>query len=253
MHAQASERTLPQHTAQMDADLALLAELIGQLQIHRGASLAALGGAQGFQQQLQDLQPQIDQLLARLTYAATQADPALWQLIQSEWRNTRKHWRQDNALNNFEIHSFLIEQCHRMLWGQLTQTLGGKGRNWELLKELAAHTECLAQLRGLVSYAMATGAETPQAKDLQGRIVQLNRQSQTGLIDTQQALIKYSTQHAINMPPLRARVQLTGQFLQGIQTYINSRCTLSAEKIFHLGTLAIEANQQVWQLLMESL
>ncbi|MBB3167706.1 hypothetical protein [Simiduia aestuariiviva] len=250
MLAYANERTLPQHTAQLESELALLAELIGLLQMHRGASLAALGGAAGFQQKVEELQPTIDQLIARLSYGSSQADPALWQLIQSEWRNTRKHWRKDNPLNNFEIHSFLIENCHRMLWHQLKPRVASCAHTWALLKELAEHTECIAQLRGLVSYGMTNHNNPSSTIDVQDRIVQLNRQSQCGLIDTQQKLIKLSSQQSTPIPALRARIQLTGQFLQAVQAYINTRQGPPADTTFHLGTLAIEANQRVWQILL---
>lgn len=249
-----TERTLPLQTSQLDPNLALLAELIGLLQMHRGASLAALGGVESFHQQAAGLHPQIDTLLAKIAYSAMQADPAQWQLINSEWQNTRKHWRQDTPLSNFEIHNFLIEQCHRLLWRQVEALRPGPCTDTEafLFRDIPTHIEGLGQLRGLASYALAQKADPAIVEGCRARVVQLSKQAHLSLIETQRKLIRLATEKSSQalLPALQARVRLSGQFLQGIQDQIIQHRTApdnrSPEKLFHLGTLAIEANQRVW-------
>ncbi|AFU98444.2 hypothetical protein [Simiduia agarivorans] len=257
-----TERTLPAQATHQDPGLALFAELIGLLQMHRGASLAALGGLENFHQQATALHPQIDTLLAKVAYQAIQTDPAQWQLITGEWENTRRHWRQDSALANFEIHNFLIEQCHRLLWQYVESRpqLGQSEADEFLFRDVPLHVEGLGQLRGLASYCLT---QTPDAAEYQQclpRVAQLSKQSHSSLVETQRVLIrmanqlqKASSQYPSLLPTLQARVKLTGQFLQMVQTQLDAKTDAKPqpEKLFQIGTLAIEANQKVWTLLAQ--
>ena len=246
------ERTLPRQTTQLDPSLALFAELIGLLQMHRGASLAALGGVESLHKHASSLHPQIDTLIAKIAYQATQTDPNQWALITGEWENTRRHWRQDNALSNFEIHNFLIEQCHRMLWRYVESQASPSQKDIEvfLFRDIPLHIEGLGQLRGLSSYASAKNADALIVEACKPRITQLSKETHLTLVETQRQLIKLANQEnsASLIPALQARIRLSGQFLQCVQDQLNPRLdnTPQPEKIFHLGTLAIEANQRVW-------
>lgn len=254
------ERTLPRQTTQLDPSLALFAELIGLLQMHRGASLAALGGVDSFHKHASSLHPQIDTLIAKLAYQAIQTDPSQWAIITGEWENTRRHWRQDKALSNFEIHNFLIEQCHRILWRYVEKNTSAALREVDefLFRDIPMHIEGLGQLRGLSSYASAKNAEPETVKACTPRITQLSKQTHLSLVETQRQLIKLAKANQAEstslMPTLQARVRLSGQFLQCVQDQLNPKIGVQPqpEKIFHLGTLAIEANQTVWSYLAQT-
>lgn len=248
------ERTLPSQTTQLDPGLSLVAELIGLLQMHRGASLAALGGVDGFHKRASDLHPQIDSLIEKVAYQAIQTDASQWQIITGEWENTRKHWRKDNALSNFEIHNYLIEQCHRLLWRYVEGQSRDADKETEgfLFRDIPLHIEGLGQLRGLSSYALAQKAEPDIVAACKPRVAQLSKQTHLSLVETQRQLIKLANKNmgerSTLLPTLQARIRLSGQFLQGVQDQLSAQPhnTIKPENIFQLGTLAIEANQKVW-------
>ncbi|WP_049722309.1 hypothetical protein [Gilvimarinus polysaccharolyticus] len=246
------ERTLPRQTTQLDPSLALFAELIGLFQMHRGASLAALGGVESLHKHAASLYPQIDTLIAKISDQAIQTDPMQWTLITGEWENTRRYWRQDNALSNFEIHNFLIEQCHRMLWRYVESQASPSHKDIEefLFRDIPSHIEGLGQLRGLSSYASTQSSEPTIVNSCNPRVTQLSKQAHLTLVETQRQLIKLAEREERTrlMPVLQARIRLTGQFLQCVQDQLTPRTKPipQPEKIFHLGTLAIEANQEIW-------
>lgn len=239
MNLNAPERTLPTQALQPDPGLGLIADLIGLLQTHRGASLAALGGLDGFGARAIALHGRIDAAIKQLEELAAPLDPGLWALIAHEWDNTRRHWSQDQPLSNFEIHSFLIDQCHRLLWRYVEACSGGEADAF-LYRDMPLHAEALGQLRGLSSYALAQGHQ-----NCESRITQLSRQCHQSLVDTQRVLIRLAGERNQLKPLLQRRVQLCGQFLQQVQAQLHGQPG-NAETLFQLGSLALEANQQAW-------
>ncbi len=104
-----------------------LNRLISAIQRHRGVSLAHLAGDGLFMDDVTQVQAQVNQRLAVLKSSVDAFDvlvsPHQQQNIQHGWNTVCHDWQGDALLENFEYHSFLIDQ--------LLQLNGNFGRQLE--------------------------------------------------------------------------------------------------------------------------
>jgi len=153
-----------------------LNRLVSAIQIHRGVSLAHLAGDGLFTDDVAQVQSQVNQRLLVLSSSTelfeSLVPPQEQQKIQHGWNTVCHDWEGDALLENFEYHSFLIEQLlqlsgslgHRLkdpLWGALkTQT--NLNRDDPILnlvcRQIPELIEHLARIRGLATHAAVVGA-----------------------------------------------------------------------------------------------
>ncbi len=152
-----------------------LNRLISAIQIHRGVSLAHLAGDGLFTDDVTQIQAQINHRwqVFRLSVDGfeTLISPQEQQNIQHSWNMVSHDWEGDALLENFEYHSFLIDQ--------LLQISGGLGRELEspldshnAAQNTSAHEESvlglvcrkipelieyLARVRGLATHSAVVG------------------------------------------------------------------------------------------------
>lgn len=140
-----------------------LVQLIVHLQQHRGTTLAILGGDDFFEPRLQAIKKHIVEDLQELQKQRKHlVDEDTWQNLCSEWFTVNHHWRQDSALQNFEIHTHLIQQLlrqlknyyHSPLFEHLDVIHNPIARL--VLTELPEFLETAAQIRGIGTHLLAS-------------------------------------------------------------------------------------------------
>lgn len=153
-----------------------LNRLVSAIQRHRGVSLAHLAGDGLFMDDVAQVQRQVNQRLLVLRQSVEGFEALVplreQQNIQHGWNTVCHDWEGDALLENFEYHSFLIDQ--------LLQLSGGFGRRLEShlleasgLRETEVYSEDpvlrlvsrgvpdlvehLARIRGLATHAAVVG------------------------------------------------------------------------------------------------
>lgn len=173
-----------------------LNQMIKAVQKHRGMSMALLAGNAAFVGDFEILQHQLERRLATLETFARETGGLLSQRdkenLHLAWETIRHNWQDDDVSDNFELHSHFVEQLHGMIFslakqlerplsgelpsessGELVEfsTLSRRDRSGvsyprmfkqiELLnfvaRQLPDMIEQIAKIRGLSTYAAATG------------------------------------------------------------------------------------------------
>lgn len=148
-------------------------KLMSDLQQHRGLTTSIIAGNSGFEKQWAQVTLRMDR---RLLYIGTWESviehivPGGMQGITQEWQIIRSGWRDETALQNFELHTHLISKLQQRV-RQISRWLGdshGSSTDARMprmdrrifdftFQSLTGHIENLAMLRGLSAYAMSTG------------------------------------------------------------------------------------------------
>lgn len=101
-----------------------LIQLIQSVQRHRGFSMALLAGSGGFQADFEQVQAQLNKRLMLFQAFAAQANGCIHERemanVQHAWLTICVDWQQDAVIDNFELHSFFIQQLQGLL-GQLAK------------------------------------------------------------------------------------------------------------------------------------
>lgn len=165
-----------------------LNQMIKAVQKHRGMSMGLLAGNAAFVGDFKVLQRQLERRLATLETFARETGGLLSQRdkenLHLAWETIRHNWQDDDVSDNFELHSHFIEQLHGMIYSlakQLEKPLSGElvespalsqgdkegvsyprmFKQIELLnfvaRQLPDMIEQIAKIRGLSTYAAATG------------------------------------------------------------------------------------------------
>ncbi len=189
------QRAYARHqTRQQGLDLCkVLLELIQNLQQHRGATLAVLGGDYFFETRILALEPHILKALRSLDRNPGHfLDPVEWRHLYSEWFTVHRQWRQDNAIHNFELHTHLIQEVQKQIWavatgsGHADHDLNHQHTARLTLLDLPQLMEHVAQLRGLATHAAAGGFCDPEFRV---RLDYLGREISSQFEYLEQALI----------------------------------------------------------------
>jgi hypothetical protein len=148
-------------------------KLMSDLQQHRGLTTSIIAGNSGFEKQWAQVTLRMDR---RLLYIGTWDSviehivPGGMQGVRQEWQVIRADWRDETALQNFELHTHLISKLQQLV-RQISRWLGdshGSSTDARLprmdrrifdftFQSLTGHIENLAMLRGLSAYAMSVG------------------------------------------------------------------------------------------------
>ncbi|GAB3092753.1 hypothetical protein G8770_05700 [Aestuariicella hydrocarbonica] len=157
-----------------------LNRLVNAIQRHRGVSLAHLAGDGLFMEDVNQVQAQVNKRLLVLRNTCDQFDhlvsPREQENIQHGWNTVCHNWEGDALLENFEYHSFLIEQLLQMsvrLANRLEEPLmSASGLSATVEPANPVHSELilplvcrnvpelieqLARIRGLATHAAVVG------------------------------------------------------------------------------------------------
>lgn len=152
-----------------------LNRLVNAIQIHRGVSLAHLAGDGLFTDDVTQVQSQVNQRLRVLNtsieFFEALVPPQEQENIQHSWNTVCHDWEGDALLENFEYHSFLIEQLLQLSAGlgrRLDEPLGGatevlaRSNSDDPVLDLVCRKvpeliEHLARIRGLATHAAVVG------------------------------------------------------------------------------------------------
>lgn len=172
-----------------------LLDLMLEIQRHRAASLASLGGDIFFQNRLFNIQKMISQRLVELSRNSEQliTEQELHQL-NGEWVTVRTQWQKDTVMQNFLLHSHLInlilrinrDICRRAGHDQIDANHHALANY--CLSDLPRLIEAAAQARGLATHCAAQKTSADKIilkiKYLVDEIQQLDCKAQLTLVDT---------------------------------------------------------------------
>ncbi|WP_111641138.1 hypothetical protein [Marinimicrobium alkaliphilum] len=153
-----------------------LTQIIRGVQRHRGMSMALLGGNAEFRQAFVALGRELERRLKLVQVVAGNAELLSTKdrtNLETAWSTIRHDWQQDTVIDNYELHSHLIEQLLAILGG-LSRTLESPLETTETsapghtpfqhlellhftLRQMPAIAEQLGRVRALSSYAAARG------------------------------------------------------------------------------------------------
>lgn len=166
-----------------------LNQLAKSVQRHRGMSMALLAGSTLFQGDFEILQHQVECRLTTLEIFAQQTRGLLndrdKENLHNAWVTIRADWQDDDVIDNFELHSHLIEQLQSMISNLATKVEkpvstviaeqagidlgldrsdGGYPKIFKqielinfALRQVPNMVEQIARIRGLATYAAAKG------------------------------------------------------------------------------------------------
>ncbi|NIB40113.1 hypothetical protein HBA55_10975 [Pseudomaricurvus alkylphenolicus] len=124
--------------------------LINSIQQHRGVCLAHLAGDGLFTEDMNQVQTQVNRRLLALRHTCTEFDrlvpDAEQRNVRHGWSTVCHDWEGDALLENFEYHSFLIEQLLQLMTGLARQF---QKLHWQ--EVLPAGTEVVDNVLPLVS------------------------------------------------------------------------------------------------------
>ena len=155
-----------------------LLPLLISLQRHRGASMAFLEGGASFEQKVTKYEAEIKHRFLRIKQLNKSFGHPIpsdqWQSIENEYDALMSHWREDNAMANFEFHSHFIEIINKLFLQLSTPVVDytlkcSPADSWRTHQLLADFTfniapqliEAMAMVRGLVTYAAVAGHIDP--------------------------------------------------------------------------------------------
>jgi len=146
-----------------------LFEQVRVVQQHRAATNGALAGNPFFESKTRILAREVNSRFKELEFQLHQTheifDIRQWSEIRNAWQTVHLQWRQDEILENFELHSHLVKQMLRYIAG-----IGGKAEgliqtNFQhqalgvyVFDELPCFIELVGQVRALGTSACAIGA-----------------------------------------------------------------------------------------------
>ncbi|TQV68236.1 lytic murein transglycosylase [Exilibacterium tricleocarpae] len=171
--------------------------LVKAVQKHRGLSMAVLAGDKLFEGELLALQQQVDRRIAVLDAFAAQSSPLLdareREQIYHAWATLKTDWRDDNVIDNFELHCHFVEQL------------------LNLMTQLGKHLE-----RPISDY-LSTLDQVPR----QAAASQLNSHAAC----KQLALLVFACKQMPDMVELVAKIRglATHAIVQGTCDYVNDR------------------------------
>lgn len=243
-----------------------LNRLVNALQRHRGVSLAHLAGDGLFMEDVTQVQAQVNKRLLVLRNTCDQFDhliaPREQENIQHSWNTVCHNWEGDALLENFEYHSFLIEQILNLSAGLARRleeplvTASGLTPSEEtqeqersalvlplVCRSVPELIEQLARIRGLATHsAVVGGCEEEPEKKLQYWLQCAERQNRDLIhqIDGMEPSLKTSWKSLSDLKNYELKLAF---FLNTITKDIihGDSSKADARQLFTLGSEIIEA------------
>lgn len=235
-----------------------LFDQIRVIQQHRAVTNGALGGNSFFESKTRLLAKEINtrfnDLSEQLNTLKALYDSNRWDEISREWQTVHLQWRQDQVIENFELHSHLIRQLLEFTthFGMTAESLIMKDRFQEglsqyVLRGLPAFIETMGQMRALGTYAAVVG-ECSQACSM--RLKFLLNQIQEQQINVRNQMQSLSPE-AFNQTSSLIEVHLCDPKIVKLQNLIDkdvlnaNRVELDPNEVFTRCTEIIDAHFNV--------
>lgn len=249
-----------------------LNQMVKAVQKHRGISMGLLGGNAVFEGDFNVLQRQLERRLATLETFASNFGGILSEKdkenLHLAWATIRQNWQDDDLSDNFELHSHFVEQLLGMVYSlakQLEKPLTPElvdtqdesveeddasyprmFKQIEVLnfvaKQLPDMIEQIAKVRGLGTYAAATGlVDYPHDRKLRF-LLQCSRQQSEKLRHQAERLEKILGESLTALADLK-NLELKLMFLLNtIEKDVLSGTTITASshQLFQLATDLID-------------
>jgi len=145
-----------------------LYEQVRVIQQHRAATNGALAGNPFFETRTGPLAREVNarfkELSRQKACVEDISDDVLWQEIELAWQTVHQQWRQDDVIENFELHSHLVKQILQYigLLGDRAEELIETHFQYQALGHYVFHDlpwfiELLGQIRALGTSAAISG------------------------------------------------------------------------------------------------
>ncbi|NVK39181.1 MAG: nitrate- and nitrite sensing domain-containing protein [Gammaproteobacteria bacterium] len=235
-----------------------LFEQVRVVQQHRAATNAALAGNPFFESKTRVLAREVNARFKELERQQAECvdviDERQWEDIRNAWQTVHLQWRQDEIIENFELHSHLVKQLldYISILGNKAEDLIETGSQHQalshyVLNDVPAFIEMLGQIRALGTSTAVVGV-MDDACEMRLRFLmgQLNKQQikvkQQAQHLSQEALdITSSLIDALLCEPKLER--LTGIVMHDLLS--GREIVTSADEIFTLSTQIIDAHYNV--------
>ncbi|MGK0443875.1 MAG: hypothetical protein ACJA1U_000803 [Bermanella sp.] len=235
-----------------------LFEQVRVVQQHRAATNAALAGNPFFESKTRVLAREVNSRFKELERQQQECleviDSRQWEDICNAWQTVHLQWRQDEIIENFELHSHLVKQLlsYISVLGNKVEDLIETGSqhqalNHYVLNDVPSFIELLGQIRALGTSTAVVGV-MDDACEMRLRFLM-------GQLQKQQIKVKQQAQHlsqealeitsslidALLCEPKLER--LTGIVMHDLLS--GREIVTSADEIFTLSTQIIDAHYNV--------
>jgi len=235
-----------------------LFEQVRVIQQHRAATNAALAGNPFFESKTRVLAREINSRFKEIERQQEACPEVIeireWQDIRNAWQTVHLQWRQDEIIENFELHSHLVKQMldYISILGNKAECLIETGSQHQalshyVLNDIPSFIELLGQIRALGTSTAVVGV-MDEACEMRVRFLM-------GQLQKQQIKVKQQAQHlsqealeitsslidALLCEPKLER--LTGIVMHDLLS--GRDIVTSADEIFTLSTSIIDAHYNV--------
>lgn len=235
-----------------------LFEQVRVVQQHRASTNAALAGNPFFESKTRVLAREVNARFKELERQQAECvdviDERQWADIRNAWQTVHLQWRQDEIIENFELHSHLVKQLldYISILGNKAESLIETGSQHQalshyVLNDVPAFIEMLGQIRALGTSTAVVGI-MDDACEMRLRFLM-------GQLQKQQIKVKQQAQHlsqealditsslidALLCEPKLER--LTGIVMHDLLS--GREIVTSADEIFTLSTQIIDAHYNV--------
>lgn len=235
-----------------------LYEQVRVIQQHRAATNAALAGNPFFESKTRVLAREVNHRFKELN-AVIETMPELyngltWTDVNNAWQTVHLQWRQDEIIENFELHSHLVKQILNYIVeighkaeDLIVTSFHNQALSHYVFEDLPWFVELLGQIRALATSAAVVGVlDKPSEMRLRFLLGQLKKQQTTVKEQAQ----KFS-QEVIEITLSLIDALLCEPKLERLYGIINHdvlsgrSIVTSADEIFTLSTSIIDAHYNV--------
>lgn len=235
-----------------------LFEQVRVVQQHRAATNAALAGNPFFESKTRVLAREVNSRFKELERQQQECldviDSRQWEDICNAWQTVHFQWRQDEIIENFELHSHLVKQLlsYISVLGNKVEDLIETGSqhqalNHYVLNDVPSFIELLGQIRALGTSTAVVGV-MDDACEMRLRFLM-------GQLQKQQIKVKQQAQHlsqeALNITSSLIDALLCEPKLERLSGIVmhdllsGREIVTSADEIFTLSTQIIDAHYNV--------
>jgi len=233
-----------------------LLDLMLEIQRHRAAVLASLGGDLFFENRLWSIQKISNKLMTELSQKSQGLlkNKELNQLY-GEWKTIQSQWQKDSIIQNFQLHSYLIRLILKIIIdinkkiSQTQQNIEYQALSDYSMSQLPQLIEVAAQARGLATHC---AAQASNPKELISRISCLINSIQSTNERAQSIITNSSTRYYHIIQQARSRhnnESHLGTFIAQLQDHFsdNNSPHIPSEEIYLTGSLFITATHKLQQ------
>lgn len=235
-----------------------LMNVVRVIQLHRAASNGALAGNVFFDSKTRVLAREINDRFLSLSQQLNSSNPEIdeqqWADINNAWQTVYLQWRQDDAIENFELHSHLIKQLLELIsvLGMQSERMIETDDAHQLLAslifdQLPKFIEQLGQVRALGTFSAIAGETSQRCSIRLNYLVQVLRRQKNKL----NILVESLPSNVLEQISALFKAQLMEQNIGRLQTVVEKdllsqqKIVTSADELYSLSTQIIDAHFEV--------